>query len=165
MTALDHDVNRWHSNPHQALRNSGDTISAHQKRVRDLCESACRFIGKSFDDYFERAALNHDAAETVLGDMPAPAKYQYPDLAKLYEEKEREILNEMGLIWNLGEIESRILKLCDKLDAALWAIKCGVDGPEYETARKLLPWIAISVDPRLVDWLNQKIQQAYEARE
>ena len=42
------DINRWHCHP--ALRNSGDTVSAHSARVASLCHSLASRIGYPLHD-------------------------------------------------------------------------------------------------------------------
>lgn len=132
-------VNRWHSNPSYKLRNSGDTIDAHQRRVMNLCEeiSGWRCTRPSLDLLL--AALNHDAAEAIIGDMPSPAKKRFPKLGKEYEKAEKEVLASMGLIYDLSDIERAILKLADRLDAYLWVKKHDqeqLETPEWIKAAK-----------------------------
>jgi len=43
-----------------------------------------------------RAAMHHDEAERVLGDMPGPAKEAFPALAAAYAKAELSVLTEMG---------------------------------------------------------------------
>lgn len=71
------------------------------------------------------AALTHDMAEHLVGDVPAPTKRMNPDLGKLFNEMEDGLLNEMGLGFahHLGETESIILKLADCMDGMLFCIR------------------------------------------
>ena len=125
---MTHDVNRWHCHPDARLRNSCDTINRHQARVADLCDTFAAALGMDVDRAQELnfAALNHDEAEKVIGDMPGPAKDRFPVLAAEYHEAEKIVLAEMGLHWDLTNFETAILHLADKLDAVLWARKFGV---------------------------------------
>ena len=129
-------VNRWHSNADPRLRNSGDTIDAHQKRVCDMCHSAAAWLRlELIGSDLLKAALHHDEAERVLGDMPGPAKARFPALAEALAQIEAQVLREMGLSWTLTDQEAAILDLCDKLDAYEWARKCGAAiGPEWDEA-------------------------------
>jgi 5'-deoxynucleotidase YfbR-like HD superfamily hydrolase len=69
-------VLRWHAHADHRLRNSGDDIHGHQCRVAMLCHSLAAYIGHPLHDSdLPHAALRHDEAERVLGDMPGPAKY------------------------------------------------------------------------------------------
>ena len=123
-------VNRWHCYPDERLRNSGDTIDAHQMRVALLCNQLAASIGLTNDRIavVMCAACHHDEAEKVLGDMPGPAKERFPALAAAYHEAEKIVMYEMGLQWSLTDQEAAILHLADKLDGELWARKHGVTG-------------------------------------
>lgn len=112
-------VNRWHTNPDSALRNSGDTIDAHQDRVADLVSEICAQMG--LDGWHViQAAKVHDEAERELGDMPATAKRRFPYLEEAYRRAEAEVLGEHPLD-HLTDVEQSILDLADQLDAYLWA--------------------------------------------
>ncbi len=110
-------VNRWHAHHDYRLRNCGDNIRSHQASVEDLARDLCKRIGIEPSDDLLFAALHHDEAEAILGDMPATAKRRFPALAAAYAKAELEILTEMGYTWSLTRIEADILKLCDMLDA------------------------------------------------
>lgn len=144
---------RWHSHPHPLLRNSGDTVDGHQSRVVTMCISLAAHIGHPLHDSdMIHAALHHDDAERVLGDMPGPAKDHFPALRAAYVMAEKIVLAEMGLTWNLTRKESAMLDLCDKLDAWLWARKCGVTGTEWDRALVSLHFMAKDLDA--TDWLD-----------
>ena len=127
---MTHTINRWHCHPDQRLRNSGDTILAHQARVALLCNQFAVALGLSDDRRCELvfAAKNHDEAEKIVGDIPGPAKARFPELRAAYETAEREVLADMGLSWSLSSTEADLLHLADKLDAELWARGVGVTG-------------------------------------
>jgi 5'-deoxynucleotidase YfbR-like HD superfamily hydrolase len=93
-------VLRWHAHADHRLRSSGDDIHGHQCRVAMLCHSLAAYIGHPLHDSdLPHAALRHDEAERVLGDMPGPAKYRFPALADAYAEAEQQVLTEMGYDW------------------------------------------------------------------
>ena len=123
-------VNRWHCYPDARLRNSGDTIERHQIEVERFCRQFSWALKLDTGRRAEllHAARHHDEAETVLGDIPGPAKARFPALAAAYEEAEREVLADMGLSWSLTPQEAHILHLADKLEAELWARRHGVTG-------------------------------------
>jgi 5'-deoxynucleotidase YfbR-like HD superfamily hydrolase len=149
------DIARWHSHPDHRLRLSGDTVSAHHKRVASLCQSLAAWIGHVLTDSdLMHAALNHDAAEAVIGDMPAPCKARFPALAAAYAKAELQVLTEMGLTWNLSRKEHDMLSLCDKADALLWARKCGVTGGEWDAAEVALWKLAHGIGPDCSEWLQ-----------
>ena len=151
-------VARWHQNPDPRLRESGDTIDTHQRRVAALCLSLAARMGLPMTGSdLPHAALHHDEAERVLGDMPGPAKAAFPRLAAAYEEAEREVLARMGLRWTLTAAETRVLKLCDRLDAWQWAMRCDVTGEEWDTACAEIQRQAWSLGPDAAAWLAEEM--------
>jgi hypothetical protein len=64
------DVNRWHAHQNPKLRDAGDTIHMHSLR--------CSLLLMRLNPHYTReqlaACIMHDAAETITGDPPAPAK-------------------------------------------------------------------------------------------
>lgn len=67
------------------------------------------------------AAISHDAAEAVVGDVPAPTKRAVPGLKTALDKYEDEITNAFGL-WpvNLDEHDHRILKFADIYEGMLY---------------------------------------------
>lgn len=155
---LDNSARRWHSNADPRLRDSLDTIAAHQRRVADLCHSLAARMGHPLTDSdLLRAALHHDEAEAVLGDMPGPAKERFPALAAAYAKAELQVLTEMGLTWNLTRKDADMLDLCDKLDAYTWACKHGASGDEWDVARAKLIRRAHAIGPQATAWLEDHL--------
>ena len=143
---------RWHANAKPELRDSFDTIEAHQIRVASLSHSLAAFMGYPLtDSELMHAALHHDEAERFLGDIPSPAKARFPMLAEQYEIAERAILAEMDLSWTLTPKESQMLHLCDKLDAYTWARKHGAHGPDWDAAHVMLMVMADKFNAR--EWV------------
>lgn len=153
----DNSPRRWHNNANTDLRDSLDTIAAHQRRVADLCHSLSARIGHALTDSdLIYAALHHDDAEAVIGDMPGPAKDRFPALAAAYAKAELQVLVEMGLTWNLTRKEADMLDLCDKLDAYLWARKhCATDTREWEDALLRLHAKSRAIGPAATAWLAE----------
>jgi len=156
---IDNDVNRWHNNPDARLRNCGDTIRAHQIRVRGLCQDLAGRIGRVLaGSDLLYAARYHDAAEAVLGDMPGPTKAKFPEFAAAYEALEKSVLASMGHEWTLTEVERDILWLCDKLDAWLVADSVATTGtPEWEAAALRMERKAHAIGGAAPDWLMNKM--------
>jgi hypothetical protein len=155
-------VLRFHASQDARLRNYGDTIPWHQRRVRSWCIEICSSLGVDVSPDLDKAALNHDQAERVLGDMPGPAKERFPALAAAYAKAEFQVLTEMGLTWNLTRQEADILALADKADA--WLIACSVgaaDDPEWVEAFAKLQRMA---DKLGTDWLRDFALAAREGR-
>ena len=109
-------VNRWHTNECQALRNSHDTTHQHGARVAILLRHMWPDVPADVLFY----AVTHDAAEQALGDMPALAKDENPLIAELQRQLEEQWLDRYGVPNIDAEWKARV-KLCDKLDAILWA--------------------------------------------
>ena len=150
-------VLRWHAHADHRLRHSGDDIHGHQCRVAMLCHSLAAYIGHPLHDSdLPHAALRHDEAERVLGDMPGPAKDRFPALAAAYAKAELQVLTEMGYNWTLTRKENDMLTLCDKLDAWLWARDHGVTGGEWDCALAKLRIMAHKLD--CTRWLDEQIK-------
>ena len=149
-------VTRFHSHPR--LRHSGDCIDKHQQRVATLCLSLSAAIGHQvYMGDLMRAAMHHDAAEAVLGDMPAPAKARFPALAAAYAKAELQVLTEMGLTWSLTRQEDAMLRLCDRLDAWQWATSHGETGGEWDDMRGELVKLAMQIGPDALAWLTEHL--------
>ena len=149
-------VTRFHSHPR--LRHTGDCIEGHQQRVATLCLSLSAAIGHQvYMGDLMRAAMHHDEAEKVLGDMPAPAKARFRVLAVAYANAELQVLNEMGLTWNLTRQEDAMLRLCDRLDAWQWATSHGETGAEWDDMRGELFKLAMLIGPDAVAWLTERL--------
>lgn len=71
------------------------------------------------------AALAHDLAEHIVGDVASPAKRRFPDLAIAVNNAEAVLLNNMGLDWETGltDAESRVVKLADMLDGMMFCVR------------------------------------------
>ena len=111
-------VSRWHANPCHALRVSGDTIDAHQTR----CVVLLRELHPRADNHLVEVVRTHDEPERILGDMPAPVKLDFPEIARAYAQAEAEIRRANGLPWVRAYTDDRRwLKLVDRLDAWTWA--------------------------------------------
>jgi len=67
-----------------------------------------------------KAALYHDVAEHVTGDISAPTKWQFPKLAEALLEVESEVEKRLGLNADLTEEERLILKFADMSDLILF---------------------------------------------
>jgi hypothetical protein len=111
-----HDVNRWHSNPYEELRNSGDTINTHQWRVAEIL---LHFWPDAPGDVINYART-HDEQEKVMGDIPSTEKVQWSaELRRLYEAREAEVRAQMGLPKRPAGWRRKV-EFCDKLDAYRW---------------------------------------------
>ena len=78
------------------------------------------------------AALMHDIAEAYTGDVPAPFKWDYPDIAKGLKEGERSYVRDQYIPNpTLTDAEALLLKLADMLDLVLSSIEEWRKGNAY----------------------------------
>lgn len=144
-------VNRWHTHP--ALRSSGDTIDAHQWRVALMCVKIADISGADLSTDLLIAARTHDEAERVLGDMPYPARQQFPALALAYASAEAEVLGQMGYAIVLSDGDASILRLADRMDAYEWSRDHGAPiGGAGEIAR-----MAWAISPAVGAWVKGRL--------
>ena len=104
-------VRRWHTNPD--LAQTVDTLAGHGGRVARIILNLWPDASAALLQW----ALVHDDGESVVGDVPAPAKG-----ATVIHEQERAALDR---IWpGLPELtpdEYERLRFADRLDAWMWA--------------------------------------------
>jgi 5'-deoxynucleotidase YfbR-like HD superfamily hydrolase len=98
---------RWHSNRH--MRDANDTVDAHSARMARMA------FGLFNDPWLATVCLYHDLAESIVGDMPFPAKKMLPALRKV----EAKIDAEKGWAFQICPEEASRLRLFDRLDAYL----------------------------------------------
>lgn len=155
---IDNSPLRWHPHPNPALRLSGDTVRLHSERVVALCQELAARIGHPLHSSdLPRAALHHDDCETITGDWPATLMQQYPWVRLVKIILEWQIGLRLGLRWRLSRHERRMLDLCDKLDARLWARRCGVNGGEWDEAETRLRRMAWRLGPDAVTWVDERL--------
>jgi 5'-deoxynucleotidase YfbR-like HD superfamily hydrolase len=70
-----------------------------------------------------KAVIDHDAPESITGDMPAPVKWRHKRLAKELEATELAICHEFKLTteFDIDDFEKKILHYCDIMEFALFA--------------------------------------------
>ena len=107
---------RWHTHP--VMADYDDRLDAHQGRVARLAMAL--FPG---DTALILAALIHDDGESIVGDVPNPVKNRLPQVARdALDEMERIGIDRMwGHQPALNLDQGKRLRLCDKLDAIMWA--------------------------------------------
>lgn len=111
-------VKRYHTKP--TIREN--TVGQHSFGVAMFCYL---LAGESTTPHLLLAALSHDLAEQVTGDISSPTKRKYPDLAAKVQELEYELLGENNLFWEehaLSKEEVETLKLADCLDGMMFCI-------------------------------------------
>ena len=83
-------INRYHTVPLGGLR---QTVGAHSYAVVVLLDQLWDNCSKSL----LLSALYHDVPEIVLGDIPATAKWEYPELKKAFKKQKIKLLRILGL--------------------------------------------------------------------
>ena len=106
---------RWHVNVH--LANTNDRLDGHQHRVATLALWLKPDLSRAGLLY----ALFHDAGEMHTGDMSYLVKVKNPEIYKQLESIEDERRKELGVYVDPDPEEKTIIKICDWLDAWLWA--------------------------------------------
>lgn len=87
-----------------------------------------------------RAALHHDAVEPLTGDVPATAKWRYPEVEEGLRLAEDKISVEFDLEGCGTEHWTKILKYCDIMELAIFSVEesdCG-DKSMVEVAKRCL---------------------------
>lgn len=89
------------------------SVAAHSFYVAQLC---WLLTGSGqLTVHLLMAALNHDLAEQVYGDIPAPTKRLLGYDKQMETKLEEDFLDKNDLGWTLDEGDKRILKIADKL--------------------------------------------------
>ena len=70
-----------------------------------------------------KAALYHDVAEHVTGDISAPTKWRFSELSFILTKMENEIEKELGIDVELTGDEKNILKFADMSDLVLCCVQ------------------------------------------
>ena len=102
---------------HQHIGHRLNTDGQHSWGVATLC----LFLSDGLpSNKLLLAALTHDLAEQVMGDVPFPVKRSIPGLKKTLDDAERDWLRRYDLDFPLTEAERSILTLADSLDGILY---------------------------------------------
>ncbi len=107
---------RWHTNAD--LCDTLDYVSGHQGRVALLVLSLFPQATRTLLCH----AITPDQGEAAVGDISYDAKKLYPEMARMSANAEalELVRQDFASFPNLTEMETRMLKLCDHLDAWLW---------------------------------------------
>lgn len=103
------------------------------QRVSDHCHGVAVILCFICDPSANllKAGLFHDLAEKHAGDMPAPVKWEYPQIKAFLDELEERVQERLGLTVDLTTEEERLLKIADYLDAAYYALEQRRKGNRY----------------------------------
>lgn len=131
-----------------------NTDAAHQHGTAMLCY----LLSDSLPSLnLIMAALTHDAAEWVIGDVPAPTKWSVPGLADTLDELEDTQLSAHDLLFPLTPDERRKLKLADLLDGILY---CAI---ERNMGNKALNGVVAKWEERLPEVASPAEQEVITA--
>lgn len=120
---------RWHSNP--TMCHTVDPVGLHSARVALIMLAL--WPDMSRDAIV--AALMHDLAESVVGDLPPAGKSMLANASTA----ERLIAVQNGWHVHLQDQDATRLRFADRLDAFLWADHHrATDTDEWHDARELL---------------------------
>lgn len=111
-------VKRWHTTDLPA-----QTVGHHSWGVA-LIVAQIYPKGHEIPSRLLLAALTHDCAEHVTGDIPSPAMKQWPELGMVLAGIERKYNMEAGIEFDLTDRERAILKWADLLECFLYASHC-----------------------------------------
>jgi 5'-deoxynucleotidase YfbR-like HD superfamily hydrolase len=98
------------------------------------------------------ACLCHDLGESVIGDVPGPAKRMH-DIGEVLAEIEAKAIDDMGMGFSLSSADMHRLRYLDRLDAYLWAKHHAPHVLAQDDWRECLAWLQ-----READTLNIKDQ-------
>jgi 5'-deoxynucleotidase YfbR-like HD superfamily hydrolase len=112
----------------QALRDASAVVRFHTARMTRQQTVAEHSYGVAMlvleveptDFLLVRAALYHDLSEAATGDIPAPAKWDNPQLAAVLTEVEAEYDARFGTAIDLTPYQKHVLKWCDAMELVLW---------------------------------------------
>lgn len=119
-TQLDFIINGSETKRYHTVRTiSEETVAHHSHGVALLCT----FLSPNPSASLLKAALMHDLAEHVTGDIPSPAKRAY-GISEQVSDREDLLMREAGLsIPTLTSEEERILKLADIFQGAIFCLR------------------------------------------
>ena len=109
-------INRYHTVPLGGLR---QTVGAHSYAVVVLLDQLWDNCSKNL----LLSALYRDVPEIVLGDIPATAKWEYPELKKAFKKAEDKVSKELGIEFVLTPKELNRLKMADMLELVMYCHK------------------------------------------
>ena len=103
---------------HHTVANQSErqTVGAHSYAVSVLIDQ----LWPDSTKQLIMAALYQDVPEIILGDIPATAKWAYPEIQQAFEKAEKKVFDDLGLIFVLTPEEKSRLKMADMLELVLY---------------------------------------------
>lgn len=135
------------------------SVARHSWGVAVLCQ----YLYPDCKKRLLLAAMYHDCAEMVTGDIPGTMKWAVSDLKERMDEYEYHIEEEWGIRITLNTTERRQLKICDILEGMRYCIyryRCG----EKEARAVFIRWAKRMVDlftlhPTELDYFNKLLKE------
>ena len=115
-------INRYHTVPLGGLR---QTVGAHSYAVVVLLDQLWDNCSKNL----LLSALYHDVPEIVLGDIPATAKWSYPEVQKAFKKAEQKVMKDLDIDFVLTDRELNRLKMADMLELVMYCHKLNDSNP------------------------------------
>jgi hypothetical protein len=78
------------------------------------------------------SALYHDVPEIILGDIPATAKWSYPDVQKVFKKAEQKVMKDLDIDFVLTDRELNRLKMADMLELVMYCHKLNDSNPRMK---------------------------------
>lgn len=103
------------------------------------------------------AALAHDLAEHLVGDVPSPAKRQFPALGEAVNGAEEVLLlnNKLDFEVGLTPQELRVVKLADNLDGMMFCVR----------ERRMGSKVVVGIYNNFYDYTNEMLRAGEPAYE
>jgi len=118
-------INRYHTVPLGGLR---QTVGAHSYAVVVLLDQLWDNCSKNL----LLSALYHDVPEIVLGDVPATAKWSYPEVQKAFKKAEQKVMKDLDIDFVLTDRELNRLKMADMLELVMYCHKLNDSNPRMK---------------------------------
>lgn len=118
-------INRYHTVPLGGLR---QTVGAHSYAVVVLLDQLWDNCSKNL----LLSALYHDVPEIILGDIPATAKWSYPDVQKVFKKAEQKVMKDLDIDFVLTDRELNRLKMADMLELVMYCHKLNDSNPRMK---------------------------------
>ena len=118
-------INRYHTVPLGGLR---QTVGAHSYAVVVLLDQLWDNCSKNL----LLSALYHDVPEIVLGDIPATAKWSYPDVQNVFKKAEQKVMKDLDIDFVLTDRELNRLKMADMLELVMYCHKLNDSNPRMK---------------------------------
>jgi 5'-deoxynucleotidase YfbR-like HD superfamily hydrolase len=127
------------------------SVGEHSWGVAIFCLEIAKRLGGTASAELLKTALLHDAEEHLTGDLPAPTKWRFPELANAMRKAEAVVREELGIeAHKLTEQEQQVLKWADALELYMYAFRRVRDGAR--TYREIIDNIAAHMRMNLPQW-------------